>query len=101
MHESTTFGEQARNKMDKQKRETEKRTFQMYICAVPNSKGGALIWNITNTDYSYKEHDISQDLKQCLNTLIYPARTEPGSSQGFFLLLSGNFSLPLLPWLVH
>uniref|UniRef100_A0A4W4E2E5 Schlafen AlbA-2 domain-containing protein n=1 Tax=Electrophorus electricus TaxID=8005 RepID=A0A4W4E2E5_ELEEL len=72
MHESTTFGEEARNKMDKQKREAEKGAFQMYICAVLNSKGGALIWNITNTDYSFNEHDISQDLEQCLNTLIYP-----------------------------
>uniref|UniRef100_A0A4W4EYK7 Uncharacterized protein n=1 Tax=Electrophorus electricus TaxID=8005 RepID=A0A4W4EYK7_ELEEL len=72
MHEKTTFGKEARNKMDKQKMETEKRALQMYICVVLNSKGGALIWNITNTDYSYNELGIGQDLEQCLNTLIYP-----------------------------
>ncbi|XP_026886036.2 protein SLFN14-like [Electrophorus electricus] len=73
---STTFGEEARNKMDKQKREAEKRAFQIYICAILNSKGGVLICNITNTNYSYNEHGIGQDLEQCLNTLIYPARIE-------------------------
>uniref|UniRef100_A0A8C8S7J9 Schlafen family member 13 n=1 Tax=Pelusios castaneus TaxID=367368 RepID=A0A8C8S7J9_9SAUR len=69
-----TFGEKARNNMkDSNLRKEQVRNLSQAACALLNSGGGVIKAEIENTDYSYKEHGIGQDIEKSLLELI-PSR---------------------------
>ncbi|XP_036423993.1 protein SLFN14-like isoform X2 [Colossoma macropomum] len=70
--EETTFGEEARKKMDNNRRRKQSEVFLKFICALLNSGGGVLCAKIANKKYIYDRDALGEDLEKGLNELLNP-----------------------------
>uniref|UniRef100_A0A3B1IKQ7 Uncharacterized protein n=1 Tax=Astyanax mexicanus TaxID=7994 RepID=A0A3B1IKQ7_ASTMX len=71
-----TFGEQARNKMDKAKREQQRDVILQCVCALLNSGGGVISAGVENEDYDYCTMSLGEDMQIYLKSLLNPANIE-------------------------
>ncbi|XP_022535682.2 schlafen family member 13 [Astyanax mexicanus] len=65
-----TFGEQARNKIDKAKRTQQSDVILQCVCALLNSGGGVISAGVENEDYCYCTMSLGQDLEEHLLKLL-------------------------------
>uniref|UniRef100_A0A3B4ED87 Schlafen AlbA-2 domain-containing protein n=1 Tax=Pygocentrus nattereri TaxID=42514 RepID=A0A3B4ED87_PYGNA len=70
--EETTFGEEARKKMDNNKRRQQREVFLRFICALLNSGGGYLFAKNANQQNKRHNDALGSDLEKGLNELLYP-----------------------------
>ncbi|KAL7862651.1 hypothetical protein SRHO_G00116350 [Serrasalmus rhombeus] len=68
--EETTFGEEARKKMDNIKRRQEREVFLKVICALLNSGGGDLFAKNANQQNKHHNDALGSDLEEGLNVLL-------------------------------
>lgn len=68
--ESVTFGETARDKIDKRRREVERECVLSGVCALLNSGGGVFPLAIANSNYDYRKEGRGLDIEQDLQDLL-------------------------------